>query len=281
MVLALHYCFLLHTPTIIEEKKKKDFCVSILQWGTADTEIKVPSVENSELTKVLPCKSWSRSEYSHACFTHCQEFLPCPKFCLHSPFTFLANCCFVLCVKHFDTETDWKCSSCILVWTHNFDEDLDFSNQFFGFWWLLYFIEHVRTNVFHIAIKWHEQGRGSICHCVNCVMSNQMAWTGPWQHLSLCELCLEQCAGGACGFSSPRFQGPTNCLSLWHSCQINNWTHWPLGRLYSGKHWPWLGADSVLWQRLHQQMQNERPQLTSSHHHRFWPSCSESCPLHC
>ena len=46
------------------------------QWGTEDAEIKVPSVENSELTNVLPFKAWSRSDYSHACFAHCQECLP-------------------------------------------------------------------------------------------------------------------------------------------------------------------------------------------------------------
>ena len=46
--------------------------------GTADAENKVPSVENTELTNVLPfsIKAWGTSEYSHACFAHCQEFLP-------------------------------------------------------------------------------------------------------------------------------------------------------------------------------------------------------------
>ena len=34
-------------------------------------------------------KAWNRSEYSHACFTHCQEFLPCPNFDLGSQFTFI------------------------------------------------------------------------------------------------------------------------------------------------------------------------------------------------
>ena len=46
------------------------------QWGAADAEIKVPSVENTEL-KVSPVKAWSRSVYSHTCYTYCQGFLPC------------------------------------------------------------------------------------------------------------------------------------------------------------------------------------------------------------
>ena len=36
----------------------------IPQWGAADAEIKVPSVENTEL-KRSPFKAWSRSVYSH------------------------------------------------------------------------------------------------------------------------------------------------------------------------------------------------------------------------
>ena len=39
----------------------------ILQWGTADTEIKVPSVENPEMTNILPLKPWvSQNIASHA-----------------------------------------------------------------------------------------------------------------------------------------------------------------------------------------------------------------------
>ena len=47
-----------------------------LQWGAADAEIKVPSGENTEL-KRSPFKAWSRSVYSHTCYTYCQGFLPC------------------------------------------------------------------------------------------------------------------------------------------------------------------------------------------------------------
>ena len=43
-----------------------------------------------ELTNLLPLKlGGSRSEYSLACFTCCQEFLHCPDFCLSGPFTFI------------------------------------------------------------------------------------------------------------------------------------------------------------------------------------------------
>ena len=35
-------------------------------WGAADAEMKVPSVENTEL-KGSPFKAWSRSVYGHTC----------------------------------------------------------------------------------------------------------------------------------------------------------------------------------------------------------------------
>ena len=56
---------------------------SVSQLGTVDAEIKVPSIDQSS-----PSKAWSRSEYSHACFAHCQVFLHCPNFDLPGPFTF-------------------------------------------------------------------------------------------------------------------------------------------------------------------------------------------------
>ena len=46
------------------------------QWAAADAEIKVQSVENTEL-KGSPFKTWSRSVYSHTCYAYCQGFLPC------------------------------------------------------------------------------------------------------------------------------------------------------------------------------------------------------------
>ena len=46
------------------------------QWGAADTEIKFPSGENTEL-KRFPFKAWSRSIYSHTCYAYCQGFFPC------------------------------------------------------------------------------------------------------------------------------------------------------------------------------------------------------------
>ena len=55
------------------------------QWGAADTEIKDPFGENAEL-KRSPFKAWSRSVYSHTCYTYCQGFLPC-LFLPSGPFT--------------------------------------------------------------------------------------------------------------------------------------------------------------------------------------------------
>ena len=45
------------------------------QWGAADPETKVPSVENTEL-KRSPFNAWGRSVYSHTCYAYCQGFLP-------------------------------------------------------------------------------------------------------------------------------------------------------------------------------------------------------------
>ena len=46
------------------------------QWGAADTKIKAPSVENTELKGSL-FKAWSRSMYSQTSYAYCQGFLPC------------------------------------------------------------------------------------------------------------------------------------------------------------------------------------------------------------
>ena len=51
-------------------------CSSPPQWGAADSEIKAPSGENTEL-KRSPFKAWSRSVYRHICYAYCQGFLPC------------------------------------------------------------------------------------------------------------------------------------------------------------------------------------------------------------
>ena len=45
----------------------------LAQWGAADAEIKVPSVENTEL-KGFPFKTWSRSVYSHTCYAYWKGF---------------------------------------------------------------------------------------------------------------------------------------------------------------------------------------------------------------
>ena len=44
---------------------------SALQWGAADAEIKVPSVEITELKGSL-FTAWRRSVYSHTCYACCQ-----------------------------------------------------------------------------------------------------------------------------------------------------------------------------------------------------------------
>ena len=46
------------------------------QEGAADTEIKVPSVENTEL-EGSPFKAWSRSVHGHTCHAYSRGFLPC------------------------------------------------------------------------------------------------------------------------------------------------------------------------------------------------------------
>ena len=54
-------------------------------WRAADAEIKVPSVENTEL-KGSPFKAWSRSVFIHTCYTYCQgSSLLISTLLVHSP----------------------------------------------------------------------------------------------------------------------------------------------------------------------------------------------------
>ena len=57
-----------------------------LHRGTADAEMKVPSVESPELRQVLPLKPGvgQNIEYSHACFAHFWN-----NFYLPAPFSFI------------------------------------------------------------------------------------------------------------------------------------------------------------------------------------------------
>ena len=55
---------------------KYDCHVLAPQWGAADAEIKVPSVENTEL-EGSPFKASGRLIYSQTCYAYCYEFLPC------------------------------------------------------------------------------------------------------------------------------------------------------------------------------------------------------------
>ena len=144
---------------------------------TADADVRVPSVGNAELTYwyVLLWKPGEGQNMAmHASPTARNFFLVLiSTFPVHSPsWQIVVSCCVsnILILKL----TGSVPLAFLFVWTHNFDEDLDFSNQFFGFGWFLYIIEHVWTNVFRVAIKWHEQGLGSICHCVYCVTSKEV-----------------------------------------------------------------------------------------------------------
>ena len=96
------------------------------QWGTADAEIKVPSLENPELADVLPLKHahvYSRSEYSHACFAHCQEFLPCPNFYKHAYIysrSEYSPVCFTHCQEFLPCPNFYKhaCMYCIYIYIY-------------------------------------------------------------------------------------------------------------------------------------------------------------------
>ena len=60
------------------------------QWGTSDSEIKVPFRLRTQCNKYSPFKAWCRSEYSHACFAHYQECLLCLNFYFLGPFIFIS-----------------------------------------------------------------------------------------------------------------------------------------------------------------------------------------------
>ena len=66
-----------------EEKVLELQIVCVLNYlkYTADDEMKVPSVENPELTDVLPLKLGVGQNY-------CQKILSCPSFDISGPFTF-------------------------------------------------------------------------------------------------------------------------------------------------------------------------------------------------
>ena len=54
----------------------RTFCYQSPRWGAVDTEIRVPSVENTEL-EGSPFKACGRSVHSHTCYASFQWFLPC------------------------------------------------------------------------------------------------------------------------------------------------------------------------------------------------------------
>ena len=70
-----------------------------LQWGAADAEIKVASVETTAL-KGSPFRAKSRSVYGHTCYAYCQGFLPClflPFWSIHLHFFQASRDFFFLC----------------------------------------------------------------------------------------------------------------------------------------------------------------------------------------
>ena len=59
---------------------------TIPQWGTADAEIKVPSAENPELSKV-PFNAWGRSQHStYLCILSYNSVFPSSAFQVHFSF---------------------------------------------------------------------------------------------------------------------------------------------------------------------------------------------------
>ena len=82
------------TETGIKNKFKKIKKNS--NGSNADAEIKVPRLR-TQSCESFPSKAGSRSEYSHACFTCCLEFLACPNFYLIGSFIYS----FILYCLHF------------------------------------------------------------------------------------------------------------------------------------------------------------------------------------
>ena len=64
-------------------------CLVILQWGTADVEISNPSVENPELTNVLPLKPELGQNIAMHALTAARSFFPCPNLYHPGPFTLI------------------------------------------------------------------------------------------------------------------------------------------------------------------------------------------------
>ena len=75
-IVSLHLTELQTATTLNKTEFLYHSLYKYLQWGDADAEIEVPSVENTEL-KGSPSKAWSRSEYGHICYLYCQGFPPC------------------------------------------------------------------------------------------------------------------------------------------------------------------------------------------------------------
>ena len=86
---------------------------TIPQWGTADAEIKVPSAENPELSKVL-FNAWGRSQHlTYLCILSCNSVFPSSAFQVHFNFFFLFS--FWCKVAHAVTREWDVCLQCVAL----------------------------------------------------------------------------------------------------------------------------------------------------------------------
>ena len=91
----VHTCTCMRSHTVT---KKKLLHAASPHSGELRTQKSSPSGENTDF-KSSPFKAWSRSVYSHTCYTYCQWFLPCLFLTLpvHSPAFFPNLSRFFLC----------------------------------------------------------------------------------------------------------------------------------------------------------------------------------------
>ena len=74
---------------------RRDVVHQQLEFGVAVCQHSCTNPARTKRNVLQSFKTWGRSEYSHVCFAHCQEFLPCPNFDISDQFTF------IFCSKYF------------------------------------------------------------------------------------------------------------------------------------------------------------------------------------
>ena len=89
-----------HSFLTLKKANELQHILSVLipQWGAAEAEIKVPSVENTEL-KRSTFQAWRRSADRHTYYAYCQRVIPClflPFWSIHLHF-FQTSSDFFLC----------------------------------------------------------------------------------------------------------------------------------------------------------------------------------------